>query len=683
MIGTGVRRPAAGRWCRPLAAAVVTVIGLAPTAGAAAGSELPDTDHEVLGTVVHVVADPPHGGVEQEPDHQGSVTETYADVDGTLLDLSPVQAPLVGTEPPPPDALAVGERVVVTIRADAALAPDEAVAAAGAAGPAQAGLAAEDGSRASVVDARPAPTADLPATAELAGVHDLVVLPVVWAAGGAVPTAALQTASTGTEQYWERQSAGRIDIRTSVRPTQVVTRPASCDVDAIMAGALAANPGLAPGGSTHVAVHFPRHPGCGFAGRATITGGSIWLNGYADTHVLAHELGHNLGLGHANTLTCASGGTRVPLAADVTGSCTSREYGDSADVMGQAVDADDPGNISTAFAHHLGWASVADVAVPATAEQRFTLAPLGGMSGLRGLRVSSSAGPVYLDYRPAVGADSLNTPLWAGVQAHLLVTDNRYGYPTSYLLDLQPDQAPFTRPQLPVGRSWELPGSQVGLTTVSAGATAVVTAGTSPVRRYVSRVYRDLFDRDPDPAGLESWTRKLTTGTPRSAVAAAITASNEYRSRMIAGAYQTYLGRSPDAQGAASWLQAMRSGSTIQQVEARFLVSAEYASRRGATDAAWVASLYRDVLGRDATSAEVGTWTGRLAAGTTRATVAARFLASTEHLTAVVDGYYVDLLGRSVDATGRRTWVTAIQRGARVESIISRIIGSAEYYASA
>jgi hypothetical protein len=671
------------RW--QLAAAVATVIGVAAPTPAVAAEE-PDVQHEVLGEVVHVISDPPghdEAGPDNEHEHQASVTQTYADVDGTLVDLSAVQAPVLGTEPPPADALAAGTEVAVSIRADAGLDRDAAVAAAGSAAGQDVALADGTEPQAVVVAAVPTATADLPATADLAGIHQLVVLPVVWSAGEVGPIAPLQAAATGVEQYWERQSGGRVDIRTSVRATQVVRPATTCATGSIMADALAANPGVAPSATTHVAVHFPYLPACPFAGRATITGGSIWLNGDASTYVLAHELGHNFGLGHANTLTCTSAGVRVPLAT-TTSDCTAREYGDNADVMGQGRNMTSPGNINSGFADYLGWATVADLTGAVTSSRDVTLAPLAATAAQRALRVTSSVGTVYLDYRPAAGPDALHEPGWAGVQAHLLSTDPTYRYPTSYLLDLQPAQAPFFRPFLPVGGSWQVPGGQTTLTTTSTGTNAVVTAGpsagTAQVQRYVTRVYQDLFGRTPDAQGFENWTRKLLTGTPRSAVAASITASNEYRSGMIADAYQRYLGRGPDAQGAAYWLQAMRTGSTIQQVETRFLISAEFSAAAGGTDAGWVTSLYQEVLGRAATPAEVSTWTGRLDAGMTRTTVATRFLVSTEHLTTVVDRYYVELLGRSIDPVGRSTWVTAIQNGSRVETIIGRIIASAEYY---
>jgi hypothetical protein len=639
---------------------------------------------EVEGRVVYRIADP---ASHEEGAHfeEGSVTTAFAEVDGgAMIDLSSVQAPSVGTESAPADGLPAGAEVRVTVEVPAGLDESEAVALV--TGTEEEGAAAGPTRVVDAVATGPAPAAPAaPTAAALAGAHQLVVVPVRWTTSGTVPTAELQTAASGSEEYWERQSGARVDIQVSVRPALTVARPATCDVDRIM-DQVVGQTGLVPTGTRHVAVWFPEHTGCDFAGLATIDGGAIWLNGAAHAYVLAHELGHNFGLGHANVLDCTSpGGTRTPLSAD--GECRWAEYGDNTDVMGMGRNLSSPGNLSSGFAQRLGWANVYAVNSPVVAPTSVTLTPLSQTAGIRGLSFQSEMGTVFTDYRPAVGADALHEPGWAGVQARLLVTDPVYGYPTSYLLDLQPNRAPFANPSLPVGQTWDVAGADATVTTTSADATARLTinpsARAAETARYVTRVYQDLFDREPDAPGLQSWTRKLLNGTARSAVAASITASNEYRSGMIADAYDTYLGRQPDSAGAASWLQAMRTGSTIQTVESRILASSEYYARSGRTDAGWVSALYQNVLGRDAQSSEVATWSARLAGGASRQNVASRFLLSTEHLTSVVDGYYVDLLGRHLDATGQRTWVTSIQGGTRVEAIIGRIIASKEYYGKA
>lgn len=224
------------------------------------------------------------------------------------------------------------------------------------------------------------------------------------------------------------------------------------------------------------------------------------------------------------------------------------------------------------------------------------------------------------------------------------------------------------------------------LVALAAGPSAAAPPPATPspeVENYVVSVYDDLFDRAPDPTGLATWTRALSSGTPRVAVANAITSSEEFRSSLIAGAYDGYLGREPDAPGLQFWLQKMAAGMTIEQLDSGFIASDEYWVGSGGTAAQWVRALYLDVLGRAAGDSEVAFWLDQLGRGATRAQVAMGFLLSTEYLSSVVDGYYLWLLGRNLDPSGRATWVSAIQRGARDEQIIGSIVASEEYWSYA
>ncbi len=65
-----------------------------------------------------------------------------------------------------------------------------------------------------------------------------------------------------------------------------------------------------------------------YGGLGNINGSNFWVNGYFDFRILAHEIGHNYGLYHANLWKVTDGN---PVSA--TG--TSLEYGDDFDVMGE------------------------------------------------------------------------------------------------------------------------------------------------------------------------------------------------------------------------------------------------------------------------------------------------------------------------------------------------------------
>ena len=197
---------------------------------------------------------------------------------------------------------------------------------------------------------------------------------------------------------------------------------------------------------------------------------------------------------------------------------------------------------------------------------------------------------------------------------------------------------------------------------------------------YIQRVYRDLFDRNPDPTGLATWTTLLNNGTPRSAVANGITYSTEYRTRLITDIYAQYLHRTPDASGLAFWLAKMANGWTVAQIESGFLGSDEFYAASGSTPAGLMVQLYGAVLNRSATQSEVAWWVDKMATGMSRQQVALGFLLSTEHLTTVVNGYYLTLLHRGIDPSGQATWVGILQAGGRDETIIAGIVASQEYF---
>ncbi|MBB2923636.1 DUF4214 domain-containing protein [Cellulomonas cellasea] len=224
-------------------------------------------------------------------------------------------------------------------------------------------------------------------------------------------------------------------------------------------------------------------------------------------------------------------------------------------------------------------------------------------------------------------------------------------------------------------------GTRVGVTLADGSTTRVdfERGDDASVTEYLTRVYRDLLGRDPDPHGLQSWSDALRRGVPYAEVVGGITAGVEYRGRAIRESYERYLDREADHVGLETWLAATGAGLQLLDLHALLVSSAEF--RAGSDDREWVADVYGAVLERVPSTAEVDHWQGVLAQGTSHADVARYFLHSPEHLTAVVEGLYVEFLRRPTDPTGRATWVAALQAGVRLETVVAALVSSAEYRA--
>ncbi|MBD7917821.1 DUF4214 domain-containing protein [Cellulomonas sp. Sa3CUA2] len=100
-------------------------------------------------------------------------------------------------------------------------------------------------------------------------------------------------------------------------------------------------------------------------------------------------------------------------------------------------------------------------------------------------------------------------------------------------------------------------------------------------------------------------------------------------------------------------------------------------------EAAYVASLYRDVLGREAGYSELVVWTSEFKKGASLQAVAQGIATSPEWHQRFVEQQYQLFLGRSADPTGMSTWLTAFSQGKDTFAVEHGIVASAEYFARA
>ena len=165
----------------------------------------------------------------------------------------------------------------------------------------------------------------------------------------------------------------------------------------------------------HYVFVFPYVSACGgWSGLATVPGSYVWINGAFQVPVVAHELGHNLGLAHAAGLLCkdtVNATTAVAMGASC--STTGLEYADPFDAMGNA-----PVLRQMSMEHKLELNLVPAAGVQVvTTSGTYHLAPMElTPTTPEVLRIPRPGGGNYfVEYRQRLGYFDLQTPDISGV----------------------------------------------------------------------------------------------------------------------------------------------------------------------------------------------------------------------------------------------------------------------------
>jgi M6 family metalloprotease-like protein len=238
-----------------------------------------------------------------------------------------------------------------------------------------------------------------------------------------------------------------------------MNRPVSnCDYHQIAAKADAA--ALAAGANlssySRKVYAFPQADGCGWWGVGTVGGNPsrAWINGDLKLRVVAHELGHNLGLYHSHSLDCGS--------VVVGKVCTIGEYGDSMDTMGAASF-----HFNAFQKERLGWLDY-NLSPPITLAESagsYSVHPFETVGNQpKALKILRSINPssgrrsyFYLECRRPLGFDAgvANYPSVLG--GFLLHLGEENSGNSSYLLDMTPQTSSWNDPALAIGRSFTDP----------------------------------------------------------------------------------------------------------------------------------------------------------------------------------------------------------------------------------
>jgi hypothetical protein len=203
----------------------------------------------------------------------------------------------------------------------------------------------------------------------------------------------------------------------------------------------------------HVVLVLPAGVTCpdvaGALGLAEVGGNHVWINGAFVVPVLAHELGHNLGLSHAGGLKCTNASNTTQLGSSC--SADTFEYKDPFDAMGQS----DPTGTGSMVLRQMNMEHKLLLnLLPASAQQQvgisgtYHVAPMETLTGTpEVLRLPKpGGGNYYVEYRQPIGWFDSRSPSFSGVYVRT-ESPQPHGYPNgsdTVLIDMHPTTGPAT-----------------------------------------------------------------------------------------------------------------------------------------------------------------------------------------------------------------------------------------------
>lgn len=372
--------------------------------------------------------------------------------------------------------------------------------------------------------------------------RNLVAVPITWE-GASFPAERLTTMQSTLVQldsWWSSASAGIENLSISSLPITTIPVPSNCDTKAMETAAKSAVGAAALNTwATNITIILPENSGCWWGGLGYMPGFVTWINSI-NFKVMIHELGHNMGLPHANS--CFQKET-----VSLVNMCNESEYGDPTDPMGMAWSVDRY-SFGAEFLTRIGWLPQSQQKTWAGTTVSYTLVPLDDTSrgGLRGIRIngrgaldSTSPGDYWLQFR-AFGENSSPKP---GV--HLTVSPTKefelsaagknsdLGTST-WLCDITPGDAPWGTPAwnsygFQLNTPWSDPSGlfTVTVTAVTATSASLTIKPAQTLPTAPSSVTTEILTSDSTPDGRikVSWISALSAATSGFGEPVAVTAT--------------------------------------------------------------------------------------------------------------------------------------------------------------
>jgi chitodextrinase len=265
------------------------------------------------------------------------------------------------------------------------------------------------------------------------------------------PNATMTTDPKSLRAYYLEQTYGDISFETRMFAPVHLTQPkptTNCTsfIDDWAEEAESLNPTLDPSQYKHIVYVFPALSPtvCGWSGIAEVGGSHVWINGQFNVAVIAHELGHNLGITHAAGLSCTSAGAVAPMGDTCIvdrDDYALPQYADPFDAMGNQ-----PVLRQMNMPHKLALGVLpASAVATAGTSGTYTLAPMETLTGtVELLRLPKPDGGIYsVEYRRPIGVfDGQTGPSVTGVLIHTEspdMLDYNRGDSDTALIDMHPD----------------------------------------------------------------------------------------------------------------------------------------------------------------------------------------------------------------------------------------------------
>ncbi|QSX42122.1 Ig-like domain-containing protein [Shewanella cyperi] len=314
-------------------------------------------------------------------------------------------------------------------------------------------------------------------TAAVSGTHSVLVAevnfavnPIVRFTVADIDAMVMQDSSA----FFSENSYGAMSLGGSVAdPVTVDVDVSVCNTDVVAAAADAelVRRGYNIDGFDHVMYLIPTHPKCTWSGKANVNGKRSWIK-RVQLSTINHELGHNLGLYHANKKDCAD------LTTKPSSQCTVYEYGDYLAAMSGT---NTPKHFTSFNKQLLGWMQGRMVTV--TSDSRVTLSAVETDAGSfpQALRIANGTDEngqplyYYVEYRQAVGFDSSLATEASNFLNGVRLREGADNNPASgYLLDPTPNSTSYDWDDISLAPGQVFEQQGVRLEVVSSNADSVV-----------------------------------------------------------------------------------------------------------------------------------------------------------------------------------------------------------------